>query len=56
MNLAECERRIDSLETRVSTLESLLTAEQVAQLDLIRKAEHMIDVAIAEGQLELPPL
>lgn len=52
--------RIKALETRVSTLESLLTPEQVAQLDLIRKAERVIDIARAEGQLppieEQPPL
>jgi len=49
-------RRVLDLERRVQDLEALLTPEQAAQRDLIRKAEHVVDVAIAEGQLEFPPL
>jgi hypothetical protein len=54
--LKSSEDAVADLQARVSRLESLLTPEQVAQLDLIRKAEHVIDVAIAEGQLEIPPI
>lgn len=58
--LKAVEDAVADLQTRVSTLESLLTPEQVAQLDLIRKAERVINVARAEGQLppieEQPPL
>jgi hypothetical protein len=49
-------KKVYALETRVSTLESLLTPEQVQQLDLIRKAERVIDHAVDLGQLKEPLL
>jgi len=49
------EHRISELERRVSELEQLRTPEQMAQRNLIQKAEHVIGVARAEGQLEWEP-
>lgn len=58
--VSSLEVAVAELQERVSRLESLLTPEQVAQLDLIRKAEHVINIARKEGQLppilEQPPL
>ena len=54
--LKAAEDSLAELTRRVTELEGLLTPEQLAQRDLIRKAEHVDDVAIAEGQLEFPPL
>lgn len=48
--------RVDELDCQVRELRSLLTPEQLALADLLRKAERVVDVAIAEGQLEVPPL
>lgn len=42
---------LEALEERVVRLERLLTPEQHAQLRLIKQAEHVVDVAQAEGQL-----
>jgi hypothetical protein len=42
---------VKQLEVRVRALESLRTPEQHAQLRLIKQAEHVVDVAKAEGQL-----
>ena len=43
--------RLEALEQRVAAIEGLLTPEQYAQLRLIKQAEHVVDVAKAEGQL-----
>lgn len=43
--------RLSAVEQRVTVLEGLLTPEQHAQFRLIKHAEHVVDVAKAEGQL-----
>lgn len=42
---------LQQLRERVARLEGMLTPEQHAQLRLIKQAEHVVDVAKAEGQL-----
>jgi hypothetical protein len=45
------ERRVRSLERRAGDLESVMTHDQRRELDLLRKAEFVVNVARSEGQL-----
>lgn len=47
-------QEFEQLRRRVNALESVLTPEQRGEADLLRKAEHVVDVARAEDMLMQP--
>lgn len=49
--LGVLERRLAALEDRVGVLEGMLTPEQRLELELLKAAEHVVNVARAEGYL-----